>query len=534
MSQPFGLSCKGGLNTNLNQFEMLANPGMATELQNFEVDPDGGYRRINGYRLLGESSGTRPNGANPILGIHPYALGIVVCVGTSVYYTEDGITWLQVNYDTGTSGVSEATLTTLTELDRPNQTQAQFVTIKGVTSHATNPYGIVTIATGADQVANFEIDDTGASRTYRYAEVSTPAAGKYVEHLSRHLCVVDATNEPNTVYFSATNTNDDFAGIGSGSVVLTDVITGIKAFRDSLYIFCENTIHRLDNINDSATLQVVQITNNVGCLSGHSIQEIGGDLMFLAPDGVRTVAATERIDDVELSSVSRQIQSIITNIARNKDTLIISSAVLRSRSQYRLFYSEAGGSVATSKGIIGTLTGKGFEWSETIGIQAPAFASGYDGLGIERAYHGDTNGYIYSHDSGDYFDPAGVQTNISAKYTTPFLDFGDAGTRKTLKYARVSMSPEGEVSPYLRVKYDFGLTDTPQPAAYSLSGLYVPAIFGASIFGNTVFGGVANPFVRRTIEGSGYTASFMIYSNSANPPYSINGLYIDYVPSGRR
>jgi hypothetical protein len=52
-SQPFGISCKGGLNTNLNQLEMLAQPGLATKLLNFEVDPDGGYRRINGYTPFG-------------------------------------------------------------------------------------------------------------------------------------------------------------------------------------------------------------------------------------------------------------------------------------------------------------------------------------------------------------------------------------------------------------------------------------------------------------------------------------------------
>ena len=39
-SQPYGVSCRGGLNTNLNQLEMLSQPGFATELKNFEVDPD--------------------------------------------------------------------------------------------------------------------------------------------------------------------------------------------------------------------------------------------------------------------------------------------------------------------------------------------------------------------------------------------------------------------------------------------------------------------------------------------------------------
>ena len=54
-SQPFGISCKGGLNTNLNQLEMLAQPGLATKLINFEVDPDGGYRRVNGYTAFGST-----------------------------------------------------------------------------------------------------------------------------------------------------------------------------------------------------------------------------------------------------------------------------------------------------------------------------------------------------------------------------------------------------------------------------------------------------------------------------------------------
>ena len=49
MSQPFGLSAKGGLYTSLNQLEMLRQPGIASLLRNFEVDTDGGYRRINGF-----------------------------------------------------------------------------------------------------------------------------------------------------------------------------------------------------------------------------------------------------------------------------------------------------------------------------------------------------------------------------------------------------------------------------------------------------------------------------------------------------
>ena len=62
---------------------------------------------------------------------------------------------------------------------------------------------------------------------------------------------------------------------------------------------------------------VVPVAKNIGCLSGYSIQEIGGDLIFLAPDGLRTVAGTARIGDVELGTVSKAIQPIITQLAEN-------------------------------------------------------------------------------------------------------------------------------------------------------------------------------------------------------------------------
>ena len=81
-SQPYGVSCRGGLNKNLNQFEMLAQPGVATVLENFEVDSDGGYRRINGFAPFGGGSAARPNSSNAILGLSVYADGLVACSGT--------------------------------------------------------------------------------------------------------------------------------------------------------------------------------------------------------------------------------------------------------------------------------------------------------------------------------------------------------------------------------------------------------------------------------------------------------------------
>ena len=96
-SQPFAFPCEGGLDKSSSPIEMMRKPGAATLLENFEVDVQGGYRRINGYSLFGGDSAANPNVDNDILGLHIYADGVIVCAGTNIYFSLDGTSWLQIN-----------------------------------------------------------------------------------------------------------------------------------------------------------------------------------------------------------------------------------------------------------------------------------------------------------------------------------------------------------------------------------------------------------------------------------------------------
>ena len=342
MSQPFGISCRGGLNTNLNQLEMLRQPGLATRLRNFEVDPDGGYRRINGFTLFGGSSATRPNTTEDVLGCFVYGDGVIVCSGTDIFFSIDGVTWLQINRDSvAVGGDNYTTFTGRSALARTGQGQCQFALFEG----ATFDYGEVIIADGANKPFFFRMEGTGAltTRTFFAGEITVDGTNgvKYITIHDHHLIAAGVENNLNTVYYSVYNDPDNFSGAGAGSVVISDQIQGIRGFRTDLIVFAKNSLHKLVNINDTSSIRIDPITENVGCLSGYSVQEIGGDLVFLSPDGIRTVAGTARIGDVELGSVSRQIQSIIGDLAASINTFTIDSCVLRSKSQYRLFYTDA-------------------------------------------------------------------------------------------------------------------------------------------------------------------------------------------------
>ena len=531
MSQPWGFPCKGGLNVNLNQLEMLSQPGFATRLRNFEVDPDGGYRRVDGFTQFGD---TNPNSDEVILGMTVYADGVIVCSGTGIFFSVDGEdAWLQLNRaSVSGSGDNYSTFTGRSLAARTSQGRCTFALYEG-----TSDYGELVICDGVNEPFLFQMTGTGGltSRTFFAKEITVsgttgPAVG--VIH-DKHLVVSGASTAKNTIFYSGTNDIDDFTSSGSGSIVIEDGVVGLASFRSDLIIFCKNSIHKLVNINDSSNVAVVPITTNVGCISGGSIQEIGGDLLFLSPDGVRTVAGTARIGDVELGSVSRQIQSLVSDIASDS-AFIITSGVLRSKSQYRLFYSKNTESPTIARGIIGTLTSNGFAWSATLGIQALGFVSGLDKDGVEQVYHGDKDGYIYNHLSGNSFFNAGSSRNIDAVYQTPDFDFGDVGTRKTLKYARVSFSPEGAVEPSFRVRYDYEDPQIPLPEPFAVSTIALPAIFGSSAFNAVTFGATSDPMERITLEGSGNTCSFRITSDDQKSAYAVNGLYIDYMPSGRR
>ena len=529
--QPFSVALVGGLNKSTNSSALLKTPGVATKLRNFEVSDEGTYRRINGFTLFGD---TLPNSSEDIEGLVVYADGVIAVAGNDIFFSQDGESaWLQLNKDSVSgSGDNYSTFTGRSELSLTSVDQCEFAIFEGASD-----FGEVIITDNSGNNKPFLFKMTGTdtdvtNRTFFASQITISGStkAKFCTIHDQHLVVAGDPTTPNTIYYSGTNDIDSFSSTGSGSITLEDKVVGLKSFRNELFIFCQNSIFKLQNINDSNSVAVVPVTKNVGCLDGKTIQEIAGDLIFLAPDGFRTVAGTSRIGDVELGTISQAIQPIINDIATNADTLQFSSVVLRNKSQYRMFYSTTSTSQFTAKGVIGTLRSNGFEWSETLGIVAPAITSGFTSSGVEKIYHGDRDGKIYNHNTGNSFNG----TSVEAEYQSPDYDYGDLGTLKTLDYVKIAFTPEGACQPSLRVRYDYDSLTSAQPADIVLDAIPEPAIFGTAVFGTQKLGATEQPLVRQVLTGSGHSNFFKVFSNDTNAPYSINGLYVNYRPSGRQ
>jgi hypothetical protein len=347
-----------------------------------------------------------------------------------------------------------------------------------------------------------------------------------------------AHSKPNDPY--AYTAQDGSAQLGIGF----DVVQ-IKPFRDSLFIFGSNAIKRASPNGDSnvdASFVVDQITTNVGCVAPDSVLELGGDLVFLAPDGLRPVAGTSRIGDVELETISKSIQQRLSTLSAEFDLNTLNGVVIRGKSQLRYFVGDDTTFTQDSFGLIGGLRSAdqrlGWEFGELLGIRASCCTSEYVGT-EEIVLHGDYNGKVYRQEQGNQFDGA----DILAVYATPFFDYGDTEVKKTMRKSKTFIRAEGPFNMDLAATYDWDDLDVAAPSSYFASSTGAPVKYNTvgieyqqdnGLPSNINYGGSSKPIISTSLQGSGYACqlTYVTFGNFA--PYSIQGIIFEFSIAGRR
>ena len=551
-------------------------PGEALVLENFEPDVEGGYRRINGFRkYVNQIVPQTSNSTEKVLMSVRFADRVVAARGERIYSA--GSTELSQRILSTTSMSGSGTLNVDSTAGFASSgtllINSEEFTYTGITS---TTFTGVTRSTSSTTAANHAIDDAvsenwtqrdtsrtsadkydferfnfdgneklicvdganapvvfNSSMTATDVSESTVAGSKFVAAFRNHMFYAGKSTTASTLVFSEPFDEDGFVvSDGAGSINVDDTIVGLKVFRDNLFIFCENRIFKLTG-SALANFAVEPVTRNIGCVNGNTIQEFAGDLIFLGPDGLRTVAGTARIGDVELGTISKNVQSLFDeNIT---DSSLFESVVIPDKTQYRIFFTKDTVSAKRTKGVICVMKGDGFEFAESLGIK-PSCSDTHVEAGDVIVLHGGFDGFVHRQEKGNSFDG----TAILGRYRSPDLNFGDVGVRKTMHRVILNYKPEANISADLLLRYDNDSVGASRPAAYSLTTATVGAQYGTAVYSTSssttqfVYGGGSQPLVRQPVEGSGFTVALKVDDSGESPPYSLKGFQLEYQVGARR
>jgi hypothetical protein len=572
--QPVAFNCQGGLVLNRSSF--LMDPGQALQLENFEPDIQGGYRRINGYtKYVNQVIPITNTTAEEPLMVASFDNKVLAARGERIYYSASTQLSIRVESSTSMSGAGALTVDSTTGFSASGTIQIgdEKFTYTGVTANSfTGVTRAVSSTTAAAHITDSSVSqewtqiDTDRTNANKYQferfnfdgnekiilvdQVNAPvvfntslsatdvtdssvAGSTVVAAYRNHMFYAGKSTTPQEVIFSEPLNEDGFnTGNGAGSVKVDDTVVALKVFRNSLFIFCENRIFKLTG-SSSSDFVVEPVTRSIGCINSFTVQEFAGDLIFLGPDGLRTIAATERIGDTELGTISKNIQSIFDeNISNSVD---FDSVVIPDKTQYRIFFNRTGQSAELSKGATCVLKKEGFEFSELKGFKTTCTDTFVE-TGDVIVLHGDINGFVQRQEIGSTFDG----TTIKGKYRGPDMVFGDSGIRKHMQKVIINYRPEGSVDADLIVRYDNEDKNSARPAVYPFSTDNLAASYGVAVYSTTssatqfVYGGGQDPLDRKAVEGSGFSVILKVEDDGESNPYSLKGFQLEYQLGARR
>lgn len=494
----FPIKVGGGLITNVAAVQQgMDLPGSARRLTNFEPSIKGGYRRINGYTKWDANIVPTVSSSSQVLGVGFFD-GAVVAAREGKVFTSTGSGWTEIA--TG----------------RTQTTKQRF--------HKFNLDGTRKIM-GLDG-SNYPYTWDGS--TFTNVNGSTDVQGaKHAVDFKDHMFYAKG----NLVTYSVPFDETDFTtASGSGNFRMPGDVTGMIVFRERLFIFTEEKIKVLDGTSD-ADWTLTSVSEDVGCIAEDTIQEVAGDVAFLAADGVRLLGATDRIGDFGNAVTSKAIQEGLTDFKGLYSQF--SSVVVREKSQYRILGFLNGRNTVDTEGYLATQfesqNPESFQWSVTKGINSySADSSVYNG--VEYIVFCSNTEYVYRMESGDDFDG----TAISAEYWTPYLSFTDPMFRKTLYKLSMYFDPEGDVAGSLSVNFDLNSSTKIQPPTITFSISGGGFVFGSGVFGTSTFRNAPSSTLNSLLHGSGFTASFKFEFIENNPPFNIDTLFIEHSIEDRR
>ena len=527
--QTFPVEFKGGLISNLSPLQHGTQAvGSASILQNYEPSLQGGYSKLRGYSKFNSNKvevSSNSGGTNLIKGLK------LVDVNTAIVTRLDSASANSIYYNVTPSAITVAHAVGggtdhASRQASPNKIRSTVYnfngTDKAVFVDGVNYPAFYSSASNANSCITFITASSSG----------TPAnvlGAKFVAVFNDCLFFVVGNN-----LLSMQIKNDtDFAG-GQPSVTnYADEITGLIPFRDQLILFTRQAIFKITGT--SGNFKSAEITTQIGCIEPDTIAEVGGDVLFMAPDGIRSLAATDRIGDFSLDVASAPIKKDIDNFVAGS----FSAVTIREKAQYRIFRYQDATQDDASEGFLATKFiaqgGQGLNWAKIIGINAYVSDSRYmgqTGVSTELVVFANKDGYIYRMEGGDTFDG----DTIRSLFESPPMPISDPLVRKTFYKLALYIDATGTFSSQCSLRYDSGSPNViqPQPVTVSSGTQISPVIFGGVAYGSGNYGQPLDVIYSNNVVGSGKTVTLRIEDSTTTAAYRLDTALLEYVNNDRQ
>lgn len=269
------------------------------------------------------------------------------------------------------------------------------------------------------------------------------------------------SGDTQTVYFSDLLAGTDYLNGSAGYLNLQEVIpngdpiVAAAAHNGYIIFFGKKHIAIYANPLDTASLTLVEVITNVGCIARDSVQNIGTDVLFLSDAGVRSLQRVIQEKSLPMRDISKNVRDeLISLIASETDLTKIKSIYYERDAIYLL-------TLPTTKFVYcfdtrSALPDGAMRVTIWDSIEPKAFFVTQD----KNLFIGKP-GYI-----GKYFGHTDNTSSYRLQYYTNYFDFDAPTTLKLLK--KIGWVLVGGSNQSVAVKWGFDYSEGYQATTYTL------------------------------------------------------------------
>jgi len=322
---------------------------------------------------------------------------------------------------------------------------------------------------------------------------------------------------------SDTGTPYVWAGGGAGEIGTGDNIVGLKKeVGGAAIIVCRNRTFSLHGKNTVASPWDLKVQSEEAGGLEWSLQRLG-TTKYMDDRGFMDIKAVLDFGDFNTSTYSQVIEPLI-NV---KKKLVISSIIVKSKSQIRTFFSDGTGIITTfSNNKLSGFTNLKYLNKVGTPVIVRCTANGEDATGDEVLFFGSDDGFVYQMDKGTSFDGGEVSATL-------ILTYNHLGSPEYNKqYKKVIIEADG--SQGVVVKYNVLLDYSSGRAPTGIT--FSKTLSAAGSLWNTVnwnsFSWASEDVTRieGNISGVGRNIALQIFSASTyEEPYTLYGITYNYI-----